>query len=176
MKIIVLVDIQNDFINGSLGSPEAQAIVPRVIDRIKKIDSDTIVYVTYDTHSDDYLETPEGKKLPVNHCIYGTFGWDMPLELEKITKELKARVFTKGTFGSVLLGEDLAWQVDNHNIESIEIMGLCTDICVISNALIIKAYCPDTPISVIADCCAGVTPEKHEAALEVMRSCQIEVI
>ena len=172
-KILVVVDMQNDFIDGSLGSKEAEAIVDRVVEKIENFDGRVIF--TKDTHYDDYLETLEGKNLPVKHCIVGTDGWEFN---PKITKAMDGKgnyiCCIKGTFGSTelvnVLKKDFAG-----NIESIEFVGLCTDICVVSNALLVKAYFPEVPLSVDSSCCAGVTPEKHECALETMRSCQIDV-
>lgn len=167
MKLLLVIDMQNDFIDGSLGTTEAVAIVPRVIEKVKNFDGEIIF--TQDTHGDNYLDTQEGKRLPVKHCIEGTEGW-------KIREELRPYIRTnwrKRAFGSIALAEMIS---EMENIESIEMVGLCTDICVVSNALIIKAANREIPIIVDSSCCAGVTPEKHEAALEVMRSCQIEVI
>lgn len=170
MKLLVVVDMQNDFIDGALGTKEAAAIVEAVK---KKTDTyrqagDTIVF-TRDTHEADYLETQEGRKLPVAHCIRGTEGWE-------ITAELSAEgctVIDKPTFGSV----DLAHYAGRlENLESIELVGLCTDICVISNALLLKAALPEVPIAVDASCCAGVTPDSHKNALEAMKMCQIEIL
>lgn len=174
MKYLVVVDMQNDFIDGSLGSKEAQAIVPRVAEKIKKcmLDEYEIIY-TKDTHNKDYLLTQEGKNLPVPHCVIYTKGWKLADEIEAI-KDPLSRVVIKTTFGSKLLAEFFESQADK--IEEIELVGLCTDICVVSNALLLKAYLPEIPITVDSSCCAGVTPAKHEAALETMRSCQINVI
>ncbi len=182
-KIVVLVDIQNDFVNGSLGSPEAEAIVPKVIEYLKTLNNHDRLLYTYDTHFEDYLETPEGLNLPVEHCIYGSTGWHQPKELSEAIIQacedntIYAKSFHKHTFGSDnLVGEIHHFAYVNQNVDEVIFMGLCTDICVISNVLMVKAFCPDLKISVKADCCAGVTPEKHEAALEVMRSCQINII
>ena len=150
-KILVVIDMQNDFITGTLGSKEAQAIVPNVKAKIKEYaDRGDRIIFTRDTHGENYLETPEGKKLPVKHCVKGTDGWQIVhgLEIEN------CEYIDKPTF---------------------ELIGVCTDICVVSNAIILKAKYPETVISVDADCCAGVTPEKHKAALETMKSCQIDV-
>lgn len=168
-KILVVVDMQNDFIDGALGTPEAVGIVPDVADKIKNFDG-TILY-TRDTHEENYMETQEGKNLPVPHCIRGTFGWEIREELQKDG----AKVVDKPTFGSALLGDELAKMNAEEEIESITLIGLCTDICVISNAFVIKAFLPETPIIVDAKCCAGVTPESHTRALEAMKVCQIKV-
>ena len=186
MKILLVVDMQHDFIDGSLGSTEAQAIVPRVVDKIKECAADpnyAIVY-TRDTHFDNYLHTREGNYLPVEHGIRETGGWTIPTDIYNASEGAHWReIIDKFTFGGYNLPEMFdtidseCIKFSNPNIESIEIIGLCTDICVISNALILKSqYYETTPIIVYADCCAGVTPAKHEAALEVMRSCQIDVI
>ena len=167
MKLLLVIDMQNDFIDGSLGTAEAVAIVPRVLEKVKKFDGKIIF--TQDTHGDNYLDTQEGKRLPVKHCIEGTDGWEIREELRPYVRTK----WQKRAFCSIALAEMIS---EMENIESIEMVGLCTDICVVSNALIIKAANREIPIIVDSSCCAGVTPEKHEAALEVMRSCQIEVI
>lgn len=171
-KVLVIVDMQKDFVDGSLGTKEAQAIVPAVKDKIDNFDGEIIF--TMDTHMEDYLSTQEGKKLPVSHCIKGTPGHEIIEELQPYTKKALA-IFEKETFGSRKLGSFLKELHKEKEIESIEFIGLCTDICVVSNALLIKAFLPEVPIIVDSNCCAGVTPEKHESALETMRSCQIEI-
>ncbi len=164
-KVLIVIDMQNDFVTGSLGSKEAQAIVPKVKAKIRKYaDRGDRIIFTRDTHGENYLETSEGKKLPVKHCIKGTEGWQVVPELATEHCEY----VDKPSFGW------LAWDDFKENDE-IELVGVCTDICVVSNALILKAKYPDAAISVDAGCCAGVTPEKHEAALETMKSCQIDV-
>ena len=171
-KVLVVVDMQKDFVDGALGSKEAAAIVPAVVKKINEFDGE--IFVTYDTHFEDYLETAEGKKLPVPHCMKGTDGWELNDEVEQA---LASKTFTpveKKTFGSVDLPA-LIKETAGKDELTIELIGLCTDICVVSNALIIKANFPEAPVSVDASCCAGVTPGKHEAALETMRSCQIDV-
>jgi nicotinamidase-related amidase len=169
-KILIVVDMQNDFIDGALGTKEAVVIVPAVIDKIKSYPQEN-VYATRDTHPENYLETQEGKYLPVPHCIKGTEGWEIRKEIADLI--LSEHVFDKPTFGSVKLAEEMSRLAETGPIE-IELIGLCTDICVVSNALLLKAYLPEVKISVDPKCCAGVTPEKHEAALETMRSCQIQ--
>lgn len=169
MKYLIVVDMQNDFVDGALGTKEAVAIVPAVKERIEKaLDAGETVIFTRDTHEENYLETQEGKLLPVKHCIRGTEGWEIIPEL----KHYAAKIFDKPTFGSRELGEYLSQQKD---IEEITVIGLCTDICVISNALLIKAFLLEVPIFVEKECCAGVTPESHENALKAMQSCQIMV-
>ena len=167
-KVLIVVDMQVDFVNGSLGTAEAQAIVPAAVEKVRGHEGPVIF--TRDTHGPDYLDTQEGKKLPVEHCIEGTGGWQIVPEL----RDYAVDVVNKGTFGSTALAERLRAQAGD--IESIEVIGLCTDICVVSNALLLKAAMPEVPIRVDSRCCAGVTPEKHLAALETMRSCQIDVI
>lgn len=179
MKILVVVDMQHDFIDFALGTPEAVAIVPNVIDRIKQADKDKeIIIFTRDTHSDNYLNTPEGKKLPIEHCIEHTLGWCIPQTIIQATKQ--PIVINKPTFGSVMLVDAIVELMEHDNLKQedleIEFCGLCTDICVISNVLLIKANFPNAGIKVNSQLCAGVTPQKHEAALEVMRSCQIDII
>lgn len=172
-KLLVVVDMQNDFIDGALGSDEAVKIVDNVCEKINNFDGD-IVY-TMDTHSKDYLSTSEGKKLPVEHCITGTDGWQLNCSVENALKKKGAydKRYMKNTFGSILLAEDLS---KAYALKEITIIGLCTDICVISNALLLKAYMPEVKISVDGSCCAGVTPESHENALSAMKMCQIDII
>ena len=173
MKELVIVDMQKDFINGSLGTKEAVAIVPNVVKKGKEFDGEVVF--TLDTHPDNYLETQEGKHLPVEHCIKGTDGWKLNPELEELRKERDAKVFEKTCFGSVKLTEYLTDKYNKGELDSVELVGLCTDICVVSNALLIKAAMPELPVYVDASCCAGVTPAKHQAALDVMESCQVNV-
>lgn len=192
-KLLVVVDMQNDFIDGSLGTKEAQEIVPKVVEKINNFDG--IVVATKDTHHEDYFSTQEGKKLPVKHCIKGEDGW---LFNEKIKTALLSSetyagyrklnkgiylldAYCKETFGSLDLAYDCEAEFGEDNRshpEDVEItlIGLCTDICVISNAMLLKATLPEAKILVDASCCAGVTPESHKNALETMKMCQIEVI
>ena len=170
MKALICVDMQNDFIDGALGTKEAEAIVPFVKEKLRKArQEDTEVIFTRDTHFEDYLTTQEGKKLPVEHCIKNTEGWEISRELEV----LDSVIFDKITFGSVELPEYLKKIKD---LEEVELIGLCTDICVISNAMLIKAAFPEITVRVDSSCCAGVTPESHENALNAMKMCQIEVL
>lgn len=206
MKILVVVDMQNDFIDGALGTPEAVEIVPAVVKKIKEFDG--LVVLTRDTHQENYMQTQEGSNLPVPHCIEGTDGWQINVEVmeaadrqaetlsesyadddDAVMVTIDPSIFNKPTFGCVELGEALlrANQAepdaengidadDTENIiESIEVIGLCTDICVISNAMLLKAFLPEVPVIVDAACCAGVTPESHIRALGAMQACQIEV-
>jgi nicotinamidase-related amidase len=170
-KILVVVDMQNDFIDGALGTSEAAAIVENVKLKIREYRPEDI-FATMDTHGPDYLKTQEGRNLPVEHCIKGTEGWKIRADIAELLDGV--RIFEKPAFGSIDLARELSGIASNEDIE-IEIIGLCTDICVVSNALLLKAFMPEVPICVDAACCAGVTPEKHQAALETMRSCQIEV-
>ena len=172
MNILVVIDMQNDFIDGALGTPEAVAIVPKVM--VKMMNFDGLVLATRDTHGEDYLERQEGKKLPVVHCIKGTHGWEIKDEIQQL---LISQPIDKPTFGSEALGKVLKdLNNDVEPIDSITLVGLCTYICVISNAMLLKAFLPEVPIMVDASCCAGVTPESHERALEAMKACQIEII
>ena len=171
MKYLVVVDMQNDFITGSLGTKEAEAILPKVIEKVKNFDG-TIIY-TKDTHQADYMATQEGKNLPVKHCIEGSRGWMLADELEKLSAGHK--VFNKPTFGSTELAKYLVEENAKEEIEEIELCGLCTDICVISNAFVIKANLTEVPVTVDASCCAGVTPESHLNALAAMKMCQVAV-
>lgn len=170
---LVVIDVQNDFITGSLGSKEAQETLPRIVEKAR--DFEGRVLATKDTHFENYLETQEGKNLPVPHCIKGTSGWDFPEELAGLMEEKAVKVFEKVTFGSVDLARELKRRFEQGEIESVEFVGFCTDICVVSNALLAKAVSPELPVSVDAHCCAGVTPEKHESALDVLESCQVQV-
>jgi nicotinamidase-related amidase len=171
-KLVVVVDMQKDFIDGALGTKEAVAIVPKVVERVSQFeeDEDVEIVFTRDTHHKDYLETREGKHLPVPHCIEGSDGWRICKELDEISQD--RWIFDKPTFGSV----ELAKYATNNKYSEITLMGLCTDICVISNAMLLKAALPESDVKVIADCCAGVTPESHANALEAMKMCQIEII
>ena len=171
-NILVVVDMQNDFIDGALGTSEAVAVVPKVVGKIKGYDPWNI-YLTRDTHYENYLETQEGQNLPVVHCVKDTDGWQIRDEVAKAAEG--ATIVDKPTFGSVELASKLMAERAQEALE-IEVVGLCTDICVVSNALLLKAAMPEAPITVDASCCAGVTPEKHKAALETMRSCQIKVV
>lgn len=170
-KVLVVVDMQNDFISGSLGTEEAQAVVPAVVEKIRNRKAEGYdIIVTIDTHGPDYLNTQEGRKLPVEHCIRGSFGWQLQ---EDIAREAgDCRRYEKETFGS----RDLARDLGERPPEKIEFVGLCTDICVVSNVLGVKAWLPETPICVDSTCCAGVTPQSHQAALDTMASCQVEIL
>ena len=167
MKYLIVVDMQNDFTTGSLGSAHAAAIIPNVVEKVKAFPGNVIF--TRDTHGDDYLQTQEGKKLPVVHCIKGSAGWQICDKLKPYVEQ----VVDKVTFGSVTLPHIVSKQ--GEPIEEIELCGLCTDICVISNAMILKAAFPEVKITVDASCCAGVTTESHNTALNAMKAVQIEV-
>lgn len=173
-KVLILIDCQNDFIDGALYNADAVAKLPRIAEKIKGWDGD--ILLTADTHDESYLSTNEGKHLPVAHCIKGTKGWELSETVAKALAEktaagTKSELFEKNTFGSVALAEHLK----NSGYDHIEFIGFCTDICVVSNALMTKAYCPEREIAVDASCCAGVTKALHEAALATMKSCHIEV-
>lgn len=185
MKILVAVDLQNDFIDGTLGTKEAQAIVPNVIEKLKNVNrNETLILFTKDTHHENYMDTLEGKMLPVPHCIENTDGWSIKKEISSIVdgtpglvcstgEIINSRIY-KNTFGSDVLRDFL---IENSDvIEDVEFLGLCTDICVVSNALMARQTLPNTKIIVDASCCAGVAPETHKAALETMKMCQITVI
>lgn len=172
-KVLIVVDMQNDFIDGALGTKEAVNIVPNVIQKIKKFKG-KVIY-TKDTHNRDYLSTQEGKKLPVEHCIEGTPGWELHKNIQELIEDAQTNIYNKDTFGSKELVQELIEIDKKGKIEGIELIGLCTDICVISNALLIKAFLPEVKISVDAKCCAGVTPESHQNALNAMKMCQIEI-
>ena len=171
-KILVVVDAQNDFITGVLGNKECDVATNVIADEIRSGKYDDVIF-TRDTHDENYLNTQEGKKLPVPHCIRNTEGWQIRNELDSLRK---TEPIDKETFGSTDLAAELVAMNIDDEIGSITFVGLCTDICVISNALLIKAYLPEVPISVDAACCAGVTPERHENALKAMEMCQIKII
>ena len=172
-KILIVVDMQKDFVDGALGSAEAVAIVDNVVAKIEGFDGDVIV--TYDTHAEDYMTTQEGKNLPVPHCIKGTDGWQLDKKVQAALDKRAYTVIEKPTFGSTALPEYIRANYDPAEI-AIELVGLCTDICVVSNALLLKANFLETPIAVDAACCAGVTVDSHNAALLTMRMCQVQVI
>lgn len=173
-KILIVVDMQNDFVDGVLGTKEAAAIVPIVVGRVADAVRDgEKLYFTRDTHHPNYLDTGEGKKLPVPHCIQGTSGWELIPKLKHYA--LGTNIIDKPTFGSMKLAEILLSEQAKNPIEKITLIGLCTDICVISNALLLKAALPETEIAVNASCCAGVTPESHDNALKAMEMCQITI-
>lgn len=168
MKLLIVVDMQNDFIDGALGTKEAVAIVDNVKKKILeyKENGDRIIF-TRDTHQENYLETSEGKKLPVVHCVENTEGWQVAAEVD----DADYLHIDKPNFGWT------GWKdFDMQDVESIELVGLCTDICVVSNALILKAAYPDMPLRVDASCCAGVTVDTHKAALATMKMCQVDVV
>lgn len=171
-NILVIVDMQRDFIDGTLGTKEAEAIVENVAQKIRAFEGE--LFVTYDTHFADYLSTSEGRRLPVPHCMKGTVGWQLA---RSVAQALEGRAYTaveKHTFGSVDLPGLIRDRVGGEPL-SIELAGLCTDICVVSNALLLKAHFPQAELCVDARCCAGVTPETHQAALTTLRSCQIDI-
>lgn len=189
MKIMILIDCQNDFITGPLGSKEAVIAADNIAKYIQEYNdyNKTLLLYTKDTHYTDYLETAEGKVLPNPHCIEGTPGWSIYKSISSeadygkyfcvySAEDIRNSRILKNTFGSERLIEVLKDVSKNYHIESIEFMGFCTDICIVSNILMTKAALPETPILVRASCCAGTTPEAHEAALKVMHSCQIEII
>ena len=170
-KLLIVVDMQNDFIDGALGTKEAVAITDAVKEKIRSYPAPD-VYATMDTHEENYMETQEGKYLPVVHCVRGSEGWQIRPDIAELLKG--ASIYEKPTFGSTALAQDLRALSEKEEI-ALEVIGLCTDICVVSNALMLKAFMPEVQIMVDPACCAGVTPEKHLAALETMRSCQIQI-
>ena len=195
-KVLVIVDMQNDFVDGALGTPEAQAIVPKVADYIRThADKDTVLVFTKDTHGTDYMETLEGKNLPVAHCIKNTYGWELAPAIQEAIYDTRDKYFDfdsyfpyvadhivcKPTFGSMDL-QNLLFVIDDMTgtqsgeIAEITLCGLCTGICVLSNAILCKATLPEVPVKVIEDCCACVTPASHQTAIEAMKLCQIEII
>ncbi len=173
-KYLIVIDMQNDFVTGSLGSSDARKIVDAMAVKLEDFNGELIF--TKDTHGADYLKTQEGANLPVEHCIRGSLGHDLVPELQEICEKRKARVFEKNTFGSQALATYLKEQWDKNEIQSIALCGVCTDICVISNALLIKATIPECPLIVLKDLCAGLSRDKHAHALDVLNSCQIATI
>ena len=173
MKAMIVIDMQNDFTTGVLGNAECAAVIEPVADAIRRFrqeNPDGILIATLDTHTEDYMNTQEGRKLPVPHCIKPAEGWQLCPEI-KAALGNDCTLLEKGTFGAVNLP-----QVIGEAPEEITLLGVCTDICVISNAMIVKAAFPETTVKVIADCCAGVTPQSHNTALDAMKMCQIEII
>lgn len=173
-RYLLVIDMQNDFIDGALGTKEAEAIVPKVEAFVRAFEGNVIF--TRDTHQENYLETQEGKNLPVIHCVEGSEGWNVKAGLRKALEEKQAVGFDKPSFGSKELAQYLLEADAKEPVEEIILVGLCTDICVISNAMLVKAYLPEVPVKVVADCCAGVTQESHNNALEAMKMCQIAVV
>ena len=172
-NFLIVVDMQKDFVDGALGTPEAVAIVPAVCEKIRAFEGD--IFVTYDTHPEAYLSTAEGKKLPVIHCVKDTAGWQLDAA---VADALAGKAYTaveKPTFGSTDLPRLMVERAGEEDF-AVTLIGLCTDICVVSNALLLKAYFPEKAISVDAACCAGVTPDTHNAALTTMKMCQIDVL
>ena len=188
MKLLMVIDVQNDFVTGSLGTPEAQAIIPNIVAKLEKYqnEQDPVsqtypwkVFFTLDTHYHyNYLKTQEGKNLPIYHCLRNTPGWCLVDDIYKYSRSDYKDTIEKDKFGLTegLLKYDIINNLDNQKVEEIEFIGLTTDICVISNVLFFKSLYPEIPIVVDASCCAGTTPEKHKAALEVMKSCQVKII
>ena len=180
-KILIVIDVQNDFITGALRNEEAIKALPNIVKLLKTEKYDEI-HATMDTHDKDYLKTLEGQKLPVEHCIYCTHGWKMPEEVETLLRNANAEIYEKPTFGSTWLINHLKANCQWDGITTFEtdyeftIIGFCTDICVVSNALMLRAHFPNSKITIRKDCVAGVTPESNEAALLTMKMCQIDVI
>ena len=172
-KFLIVVDMQKDFVDGALGSAEAAAIVPNVVRKIQDFDGELIA--TFDTHHENYMDTAEGKKLPVPHCIQGTPGWALDSAVAAALENRDYTAVEKPTFGSTALAGILRQMAGQEDF-SMELVGLCTDICVVSNALLLKAHFPEKQIRVDASCCAGVTPKSHEAAIATMASCQIDIL
>lgn len=171
MKVLIVVDMQNDFVDGVLGSKEAVSMIDTAVETINSFDGK--VFYTQDTHGEDYLDTEEGRHLPVVHCIKGSEGWKIHSKIEKALLLKGATRIEKSTFGSEKLMGIIEKEVPE--VESITLIGICTDICVISNAMLAKAHFQNTPVTVISSACAGVTPESHENALEAMKMCHIEI-
>ena len=172
-RVLIVIDMQNDFISGSLAAENANSIVKDVIDYINVFNGK--IFYTLDTHYDDYLDTLEGKKLPIIHCIKDTYGWEIPKDLYKTLINKNAIAVIKSSFGSSLLAEQLYNQNKSNTIDEIVLLGICTDICVVSNALLIKSFLPDVKLVVESNLCAGVTNERHLLALQVMEYCHIDI-
>ena len=192
-KVLVIVDMQNDFVDGALGTPEAQAIVPKVADYIRThADKDTVLVFTKDTHEVNYMDTQEGKHLPVAHCIKDTHGWELAPAIQEALYDVREQyhsfdsyfpyitnhIVCKPSFGSLDL-VNLLYVLDDmqpDDISEITLMGLCTGICVLSNAMLAKATLPEVPVRIVEECCACVTPNSHKTAIEAMKLCQIEIV
>ena len=175
MKALLVIDMQKDFVDGALGTAEAVAIVPAVKARIEQAKANgERLFFTRDTHTENYMNTQEGRKLPVPHCIEGTEGWQIIPELQPFTEG--AAIFDKPGFGSLALCQAMQEPAKEQPIEAVTLIGLCTDICVISNAMLVKAALPEVELYVDSACCAGVTPQSHQNALETMKMCQITVL
>lgn len=172
-RYLIVVDMQNDFVTGTLGTEQAREILPFVAKKIKDFPGNIVF--TMDSHKEDYLSTQEGNMLPVPHCIAGTHGWQIIPEIKRLQERRKFALYTKNVFGSVKMAMDMVQLCKKQPVREIELIGLCTDICVISNAVLLRNMLPDIPIYIDAACCAGTTPEKHKAALDIMESCQIRV-
>ena len=172
MKALIVVDMQNDFVDGVIGSKEAVAIIDRAVEVIENFDGK--VFYTLDTHGEDYLQTEEGRHLPVVHCVRESKGWELNPQIQKALEKRHAKGIEKPTFGSEKLMTLIQKEISD--IESITLIGICTDICVISNAMLAKAHFVNVPVSVVASACAGVTPASHDNALSAMKMCHIEVV
>lgn len=173
MRLLVVVDMQNDFTYDALRNEDAIAIIPAVEKKIASYDGEIVF--TRDTHGEDYMDTQEGRKLPIVHCIKGTRGWEIVEPLEKLRLSKMCKTIDKPTFGSVELADYVAKQYELGKVDEVELIGVCTDICVISNAMLIKNFLPNLTVKIDASCCAGVSKESHDTALRAMASCQIEV-
>ncbi|MDD4370174.1 MAG: cysteine hydrolase [Anaerostipes sp.] len=170
---LIVVDMQNDFVTGSLGTDEAKQIVQPMVKKIEGYGGN--VFFTIDSHKEDYLSTQEGKKLPVKHCISGTWGWQPVDEIQAMQQKRNGAIYMKPTFGCTKLVNDMIAANEQQSIKEIELVGVCTDICVVSNAIMLKNALPEVSVFVDSTCCAGSTPQKHQEALNVMESCQIGI-
>lgn len=173
-KLLIVVDMQNDFVDGALGTQEAVAIVPKIVEKIQNFDG-TVIY-TRDTHDENYLSTQEGKKLPVVHCVKDTNGWHLVEPIRELAIKYSSKIFDKQAFGCPELAQYVAALYQAGEADEVEFVGVCTDICVISNSILIKASAPEIKVVVNGSCCAGVTPESHENALRAMSVCQMEIV
>ena len=177
MELLIMIDMQKDFTTGVLGNDMTKEVVTAVCEEIKEYKKTGIPMIyTMDTHTEDYLNTQEGKNLPVVHCIKGTDGWEIPEKVKEVMKGMTAYKVEKNTFGAKDLPAKVQEVMNEYDISAIKLIGVCTDICVISNAMLLKAYFPEIPIKVKARCCAGVTPQSNMTAINAMKSCQIDVI
>lgn len=172
-RFLVVIDVQNDFVTGALGTKEAEAVIPSIVEKVRNFKGN--ILFTQDTHSEKYLSTQEGKILPIEHCIEHTNGWKLVPQLEDLQKERGSIIYRKDKFGSLELAADSERIYQKGKMSALELIGLCTDVCVLYNALLLKTYLPEIPIAVDASCCAGTTPDRHRMALETMKSCQIRI-
>ena len=173
-RLLIVVDMQNDFVDGALGTKEAIAIVPKIVSKIQNFNGEVIY--TRDTHDNNYQSTQEGKKLPVVHCVKDSKGWQLVDQINVLAQQANSRIFDKPAFGCPEMAQYVTKLYDDNKVDEVEFVGVCTDICVISNSIILKSNAPELRVIVDSSCCAGVTPESHDNALRAMAVCQMEIV